>query len=63
MDLSLLESPFSQEEIGAVVKSLPNDKAPGPDGFNTNFIKHCWDILAPDLYTLIEDFYHGRIGL
>uniref|UniRef100_A0A453BJN6 Reverse transcriptase domain-containing protein n=1 Tax=Aegilops tauschii subsp. strangulata TaxID=200361 RepID=A0A453BJN6_AEGTS len=45
VDFSLLEIPFSQEEIDTVVKNLPNDKAPGPDGFNTNFIKHCWDIL------------------
>ena len=63
VDLSVFEIPFSKDEIDAVVKNLPNDKALGLDGFNTNFIKHCWDILAPDFYTLIEDFYHGRISL
>lgn len=62
-DLSSLEAPFSRAEIDAVVKGVPSDKAPGPDGFNNNFIKACWDIIAEDFYALIEDFYHGKINL
>ena len=38
-DLSFLEEPFTHEEIDSVVASLPSDKSPGPDGFNTDFIK------------------------
>jgi hypothetical protein len=34
-----LEVPFSREEIVKVVKNLPNEKSPGPDGFNNEFIK------------------------
>jgi hypothetical protein len=34
-----LEAPFSKEEIEDVVKGLPNEKSPGPDGFNNEFIK------------------------
>ena len=30
-----------QKKIDAVVRNLPNDKAPGPDGFNNEFIKRC----------------------
>jgi hypothetical protein len=40
-DLSMLEAPFSQEEIDQVVAHLPPGKFPGPDGFNTDFIKKC----------------------
>jgi hypothetical protein len=36
-----LEVPFSDEEIDRVIKSFPNDKSPGPDGFNNDFIKNC----------------------
>jgi hypothetical protein len=36
-----LEAPFSKEEIEDVVKALPNEKSPGPDGFNNEFIKNC----------------------
>jgi len=38
-DLSTLEEPFTYDEIDSVVASLPSDKSPGPDGFNTDFIK------------------------
>jgi hypothetical protein len=33
-DLSMVEAPFSNEEIDNIIKHMPNDKAPGPDGFN-----------------------------
>ena len=40
-DLHWLETPFTKTEIDAVVKDLPSGKSPGPDGFNTNFVKSC----------------------
>jgi hypothetical protein len=40
-DLSSLVSPFAKEEIDNVIRNLPSDKAPGPDGFNTDFFKKC----------------------
>lgn len=40
-DLSFLVSPFLKEDIDLVVKHLPSDKSPGPDGFNTDFYKRC----------------------
>ena len=39
-DISLdLDRPFSNEEIDEVIKCMPNDKFPGPDGFNGIFMK------------------------
>jgi hypothetical protein len=42
--LASLEIPFSDSEIEDTIKDLPNDKSPGPDGFNYEFIKSCWSI-------------------
>jgi hypothetical protein len=40
-DLQWLDSPFTKQEIDSIIKALPSDKSPGPDGFNTNFVKKC----------------------
>jgi hypothetical protein len=39
--LDTLSEPFTHEEIDDVVTNLPSDKCPGPDGFNTDFVKKC----------------------
>ena len=54
---------FGKDEIDAVVKGLPSDKAPGPDGFNTDFLKKCWPISCEDFYRLCEAFHSGNICL
>lgn len=36
-ELSWLEDPFTREDIDAVVRNLPNDKAPDLDRFNNEF--------------------------
>lgn len=58
-----LEKPFTNQEINDVVKELPNDKSPGPDGFNNEFYKSCWDIIGPDIRNLIHEFHGGNINL
>lgn len=37
--LDFLEEPFSVQEVDSIIKSLPNDKSPGLDGFNNDFLK------------------------
>jgi hypothetical protein len=63
VDLSTLSDHFSRLEIDKVVKALPSDKSPGPDGFNTDFVKKCWHIISEDFYTLCSAFYSGNICL
>lgn len=46
-----------------MVKNFPSDKAPGPDGFNTDFIKHCWSIISADFYSLCDVFFSGSLCL
>ena len=58
-----LSAPFSTTEIDDIIKHLPTDKAPGPDGFNGMFIKKCWHIIKYDFYNLCKDFQQGNIDL
>jgi hypothetical protein len=38
-NLNYLEEPFLMEEIEKIIKDLPTDKSPGPDGFNGEFLE------------------------
>jgi hypothetical protein len=61
--LEELSVPFTKEEIDSVVKSLPIDKSPGPDGFNGQFLKICWHIIKEDIYQLCFQFFDGKLNL
>lgn len=56
-NLDSLCQPFSKEEIDAIILDLPNDKALGPDGFNSFFFRKAWHIIREDMYRLCMDFY------
>lgn len=58
-DLTILQEPFSTQEVDSVIAHLPADKSPGPDGFNTDFSKKCWPIIKQDFYELGNAF-HSR---
>jgi hypothetical protein len=60
-DLSQLDTPFTRQKIDSVIAELPNNKSPGPDGFNNEFIKGCWSLIANDYYNLFETFYEQEI--
>jgi hypothetical protein len=55
-DLEDLILPFSNEEINEIVSNLKSDKSPGPDGFNTDFMKKCWPVVKEDFYKLCQGF-------
>eukprot|EP00253_Pinus_taeda_P012273 PITA_12273 len=46
---------ISLEEVEEAIRSMPNDKAPGPDGFTINFYKACWSIVKQDVWEVVED--------
>ena len=58
-----LELPFTEEEVNEVVNELRVDKSPGPDGFNNDFFKSCWDIIKGDVLKLIADFHAGQLSM
>ena len=62
-DLDGLDNDFSQDEIDMVIKSLPNNHALGPDGFNGLFFKKCWNIIKGDFSRLLQDFCNLNIDI
>lgn len=62
-NLDDLVLPFTVEELDEIAKELPNDKAPGSDGFNGHFFKKCWPLVKYDIYRLCHDFYNDRADL
>ena len=61
--LDQLSAPFSTDEIDVVIKEMPNDRAPGPDGFNGCFLKKCWQIIKSDFYDLCHAFHAGGLDI
>jgi hypothetical protein len=45
-----LTRPFTKQEMDDVIKYMPVDRAPGPDGFNGFFLKQCWEIVKAVFY-------------
>ncbi|XP_026443845.1 uncharacterized protein LOC113343998 [Papaver somniferum] len=45
----------TMEEIKTDVFDLGADSAPGPDGFSGCFYRHCWDILATRLGSVLDN--------
>lgn len=62
-NLESLEERFTVEEIDGVVRSLPNDKSLGPDGFTNEFLKKCWPTIKSDFYNLCWAFQDGNVCL
>ena len=55
-NLLFLDEPFSNTEVDSIVRSLPNYKSPGPDGFNNEFTKASWEVIKQDFYALCRSF-------
>ena len=56
-DLAKLEIPFTKEEINDIIKHIPFDKSPGPDGFNGLFMNKFWYLIKDQFYSLCNKFY------
>ena len=44
VDFEAIEAPFTAKEIDDIIKEMPADKSPGPNGFNGAFMKKCWPL-------------------
>jgi hypothetical protein len=60
---ALLEQPVTAEEIKRTMFSMPLNKAPGPDGFTTEFFKSSWSIVGEDVVAAIQSFFESGLLL
>ena len=54
-----INSPITSTEIDTVIKNLPTNKSPGPDGFTGKFYKTLREELTPILLKLFQNIAQG----
>ena len=52
-----LIAPITDDEIRHALFSIPDDKAPGPDGYTSLFFKKAWDIIGTDFRAAVRYFF------
>ena len=72
-EIEIMNNPITSTEIEAVIKNLPKNNNPGPDGFIGEFYQTCREELIPILLklcqkiaeegTLPSSFYEATITL
>jgi hypothetical protein len=61
--LESLSLPLSIKEIDNIIKLLPIDRSPGPEGFYGLFLKICWHIIMMDFHALCHAFFNNSVNL
>jgi hypothetical protein len=58
INLSELAAGFIEEEVLSVIRSLPPDKAPRPDGLMACFFQVVWDTIKTRVILAFDAFWH-----
>ena len=58
-----LSAPFSHDDIRKVFFSLPKSKAPGPDGYPSEFFTANWDTVGKDMIAAVSEFFSSGVIL
>ena len=56
-DSACLVRPVTAAEIQQALRSLPNDKVSGPDGFTKEFFIAAWPVIGRDFIVAIQSFF------
>jgi len=56
----LLLRPVDLQEVEEAVHQLKVGKAPGPDGFTSNFFHHFWDLIKMEVWKVVEESHTLR---
>lgn len=54
-----LDSELTLEELGAAVNQITFGRAPGIDGFSTDFFKQFWNTLGSDLHAVLAECFRS----
>ena len=55
------EDPFSAPELESTLKKMENNKSLGIDGPTSNFYKHFWPILGPEITQVFNHCKHSLL--
>jgi hypothetical protein len=53
LENEILSGAFSEVEIKEAIFQMESNKAPGPDGFPSEFYQYLWETIKPDLIALL----------
>lgn len=57
IDCEKLIKDVSKEEIKCILFKMPGSKAPGPDGYTSEFFKESWAVIGDDITVAVQSFF------
>uniref|UniRef100_A0AAY3ZW41 Reverse transcriptase domain-containing protein n=1 Tax=Denticeps clupeoides TaxID=299321 RepID=A0AAY3ZW41_9TELE len=60
-DHSMLNAPFTSEEVWTVIRDMPSSKSPGLDGYPLEFYRTFWPSISPMFMPVLNDVFSGQL--